>query len=42
MLGHKPSTQPTVMVDVLEDTQVQVDDTHLDDDQLQETSGSHF
>ena len=35
VLGHKPSTQPAVVVDILEDTQVQ--DTQTDDDQLQET-----
>ena len=35
VLGHKPSTQPAVVVDTLEDTQVQ--DTQTDDDQLQET-----
>ena len=35
VLGHKPSTQPAVVVDTLEDTQVQ--DTQTDDEQLQET-----
>ena len=35
MLGHKPSTQPAVVVDALEDIQVQ--DTQTDDDLLQET-----
>ena len=35
MLAHKPSTQPAVVVDVLEDIQVQ--DTQTDDDLLQET-----
>ena len=35
MLGHKPSTQPAVVVDALEDIPVQ--DTQTDDDLLQET-----
>ena len=35
LVGHKPSTQPAIVVDALEDTQVQ--DTQIDDDQLQET-----
>ena len=35
VLGHKPSTQPAVVVDALEDIQVQ--DTQTDDDLLQET-----
>ena len=35
VLGHKPSTQPAVVVDTLEDSQVQ--DTQTDDDQLQPT-----
>ena len=37
VLWHKPSTQPAVMFDALEDTQVQADDMQIDDDQLQET-----
>ena len=36
VLGHKPSTQPAVVVDTLEDSQVQ-DDTQVDDDELQQT-----
>ena len=32
LLRHKPSTQPAVAIDALEDTQVQ--DTQIDDDQL--------
>ena len=35
VLGHKPSTQPAVVVDTLEDSQVQ--DTQVDDDELQQT-----
>ena len=35
MLGHKPSTQPAVVVDALED--IPVKDTQTDDDLLQET-----
>ena len=35
LVGYNPSTQPAVVVDTLEDTQVQ--DTQMDDDQLQET-----
>ena len=35
VLGHKPSTQPAVVVDALEDIPVQ--DTQTDDDLLQET-----
>ena len=34
VLGHKPSTQPPVVVDTLEDSQVQ--DTQVDDDELQQ------
>ena len=34
VLGHKPSTNPAVVVDALEDIQVQ--DTQIDDDLLQE------
>ena len=35
VLGRKPSTQPAVVVDILEDSQVQ--DTQVDDDELQQT-----
>ena len=35
VLGYKPSTQPAVVVDTLEDSQVQ--DTQVDDDELQQT-----
>ena len=35
LVGHKHSTQPVVVVDTLEDTQLQ--NTQIDDDQLQET-----
>ena len=35
LVGHKHSTQPAVVVDAPEDTQVQ--DTQMDDDRLQET-----
>ena len=37
LVGHEPSTQPAVVVDALEHTQVQADDTQIDDDKLQET-----
>ena len=37
VLGHKPSTQPAVVVDTLEDSQVQ--DTQVDDDLLHDTEG---
>ena len=36
-MGHKPSTQPAVVIDALEDGQVQADDMQIDDDQLQVT-----
>ena len=32
VLGHRPFAQPAVVIDALEDTQVQVDDTQLDYD----------
>ena len=35
VLGHRPSTQPAVVIDTLEDSQVQ--DTQTDDDQLLQT-----
>ena len=37
VLGHKPSTQPAVVVDTLEDSEVQ--DTQVDDDLLHDTEG---
>ena len=33
----KPSTQPAIVFDALEVTQVRADDMQIDDDQLQET-----
>ena len=35
VFGHKPSTQSAVVVDTLEDSQVQ--DTQVDDDEMQQT-----
>ena len=35
VLGHRPSTQPAIVVDTLKDSQVQ--DTQTDDNQLQQT-----
>ena len=35
VLGHKPSMQPAVVVDTLQDSQLQY--TQIDDDQLQQT-----
>lgn len=37
MLGNNPSTQPAVVVDTLEDSQMQDTQTAADDNQLQQT-----